>query len=155
LKSRQWTSLSDRIRVLSIADYNQDGILLVDLDGTLIVNLNDASDRGWGRFIRKIVRNYKASFLLKLSGFGDAEMIHLFDEEGRFISPPAAKKEPVGKQITHLATVRREIFRALQFDASIPARRQRLGQSIHYAAGGIRERIHFDSMRAPACFYPV
>jgi len=104
LKSRQWTSLSDRIRVLSIADYNQDGILLVDLDGTLIVNLNDASDRGWGRFIRKVVRSYKASFLLKLSGFGDAEMIHLFDEDGRFISPPAAKKEPVGKQITHLAT---------------------------------------------------
>src|SRR6185503_10796774 len=84
LKSRQWTSLSDRIRVLSIADYNQDGILLVDLNGTLIVNLNDASDRGWGRFIRKVVRGYKASFLLKLSGFGDAEMIHLFDEEGRF-----------------------------------------------------------------------
>jgi len=102
LKSRVWTSLSDRIRVLSIADYNQDGILLVDFDGTLVVNLNDASDRGWGRFVRKVVRGHKVSFLLKLSGYGDAEMIHLFDEEGRFIAPPAAKREPVGKQISHL-----------------------------------------------------
>jgi hypothetical protein len=104
LKSRVWTSLSDRIRVMSIADYNQDGILLVDIDGTLIVNLNDASDRGWGRFVRQVVRGYKASFLLKLSGYGDAEMIHLFDEEGRFIAPPAARKEPVGKQISHLTS---------------------------------------------------
>jgi hypothetical protein len=102
LKSREWISLSDRIRILCIADYNQDGILLVDLNGTLIVNLNDASDRGWKRFVRKIVRDYKVSFLLKLSGYGDAEMIHIFDEDGRFVAPPAAKKEPVGKQIANL-----------------------------------------------------
>lgn len=102
LKSREWVNLSDRIRVLCIADYNQDGILLVDINGTLIVNLNDASDCGWGRFVRKIVRGYDVSFLLKLTGYGDAEMINIFDEEGRFVPPPAAKKEPVGKQISHL-----------------------------------------------------
>ena len=103
LKSRQWINLSDRMRILSIADYNQDGILLVDLNGTLIVNLNDASDRGWKRFVRKIVHEYDVSFLLKLSGYGDAEMIHIFDEDDRFVVPPAAKREPVGKQISHLA----------------------------------------------------
>src|SRR5438270_37421 len=43
LKDRRWYSLSDHIRVLSIADYNQDGILLVDINGRLLVNLNDAS----------------------------------------------------------------------------------------------------------------
>jgi hypothetical protein len=102
LKSREWISLSDRIRILSIADYNQDGILLVDLNGTLIVDLNDASDCGWMCFVRKIVRGYDVSFLLKLTGYGDAEMIHFFDEDGRFVPPRAAKKEPVGRQISHL-----------------------------------------------------
>lgn len=48
LRDRVWTRLSNRIRVQTIADYNQDSILLVDLDGTLIVNLNDACECGWG-----------------------------------------------------------------------------------------------------------
>jgi hypothetical protein len=47
LQDRVWTNLSSRMRILSIADYNQDAILLVDINGTLVVNLNDASDRGW------------------------------------------------------------------------------------------------------------
>src|SRR5262245_53049111 len=103
LKSREWVRLSDRIRILCIADYNQDGILLVDLNGALVVNLNDASDRGWKRFVRNIIHEYDVSFLLKLSGYGDAEMIHIFDEDGTFLPPPAAKRDPVGHQIAHLA----------------------------------------------------
>ena len=51
-----WTPLSDRVRVLSIADFCQDAILLVDLDGRLIVNSNDASDNGAGPFVRETVR---------------------------------------------------------------------------------------------------
>jgi len=99
LRDRTWYTLSDRIRVLSISDYNQDGVLLVDLDGRLLVNLNDASDRGWGGFVRSVIRRYPVSILMRLSGFGDADMINIFDEEGRRIPPPAAKREPVGKQI--------------------------------------------------------
>src|SRR5713226_4221711 len=52
LKDRVWTQLSDRIRVLCIADYNQDSIMLVDMGGKLLVNLNDAGDHGWGRFVK-------------------------------------------------------------------------------------------------------
>src|SRR5262245_9516737 len=45
LRDREWVSLSDHVRVLAIADYNQDSILLVDVGGCLLVNLNDAADR--------------------------------------------------------------------------------------------------------------
>src|SRR4051812_26411377 len=43
---RKWIELSPRVRVLSIADYNQDGILLCDVNRRLVLNLNDAGDRG-------------------------------------------------------------------------------------------------------------
>ena len=96
LKDRTWTQLSNRIRILSIADYNQDAILLIDLNGRLIINTNDASDRGWGHFVRREARRYKTSFLLALSGFNDADMINYFDEDGKIILPQAAQKKPFG-----------------------------------------------------------
>jgi L-ascorbate metabolism protein UlaG (beta-lactamase superfamily) len=102
LKSGRWERLSDRIKVLCISDYNQDGILLIDVNGRLVVNLNDASDNGWGGFVRKTVKQYDASFLLRLSGYGDADMINLFDEQGRRIPPRAAKKLPPGVEISGL-----------------------------------------------------
>jgi len=102
LKDRKWYPLSDRIRVLSIADYNQDAILLVDIGGVLVVNMNDASDLGWGSFVKRTISQYKLSFLLKLTGFGDADMMNIWREDGTFVEPEAAKKFPVGPQITRL-----------------------------------------------------
>jgi hypothetical protein len=82
LPDRVWTVLSPRIRVLCISDYNQDGVLLLDINGTLVVNINDAGDRGWGTFVRSLIRTYKRSFLLGLAGYGDADMMNVFDEAG-------------------------------------------------------------------------
>lgn len=99
LRDRTWYQLSPHIRVLCIADYNQDGVLLVDINGRLLMDLNDTSDRGWGGFVNSISRHYKTSFLLRLSGFGDADMINLFNADGQRIGPKAAKKAPVGREI--------------------------------------------------------
>jgi hypothetical protein len=99
LADRVWYRLSDRIRVLSISDYNQDGILLIEVGDRLVIDVNDASDRGWGGFVRSIVRRYPVSYLLRLSGFGDADMINIFDDDGDRIPPTAEKREPVGTQI--------------------------------------------------------
>ncbi len=88
LEDRKWYPLSDRVRILCISDYNQDAILLIDINGRLVVNTNDASDHGWGRYVRKIARNYDKSFLLALSGrYGEADMINFRDEEGKRIPP--------------------------------------------------------------------
>jgi hypothetical protein len=99
LPDREWVSLSSRVRVMCIADYYQDAILLMDVNGKLLVDLNDALDRGWGSFLRKIIKKYDVSFLLSLFGYGDADMINFRDEEGVLIPPKAALKHPVGKSI--------------------------------------------------------
>jgi len=103
LLDRVWKQLSPNIRILCIPDYNQDAVLLVDVGGKLVVNLNDASDRGWGRFVRKVISGYPVSFLLALSGYGDADMINFFDEEGHPIPPQAAQRVPPGQTIARQA----------------------------------------------------
>ena len=77
-----WTPLSDRVRVWCFADVNQDAILLVDIDGVLVVNINDATQTGWGPAVRREIKRFRQSVLLQLSGFGDADMINFVDENG-------------------------------------------------------------------------
>lgn len=103
LVDRVWTQVSPRIRVMCLPDMNQDAVLLVDMGGRLLVNLNDAGDRGAGRFIRKLVLGYQESYLLALSGYGDADMINFFTEDGQRILPHAAAKTPVGRTIARQA----------------------------------------------------
>jgi hypothetical protein len=105
LPEREWVQLSKRIRIMTISDYNQDSILLVDIAGVLLIDLNDANDRGWGPFVKRIARGYKRSYLLKLSHYGDADMINLFDEEGGRVTPGAAEKSPVGRPLARWAGV--------------------------------------------------
>jgi hypothetical protein len=100
MEDRKWYQISERVRVLSIADYNQDAILLIDVGGRLVVNLNDASNFGWGWFVKKIIKEFKVSFLLALETFGDGDMINLWDEQGNQIVPDAALKKPVGRKMS-------------------------------------------------------
>jgi hypothetical protein len=102
LADRTWTPLSERIRVLCIADSNQDGILLVDIGGRLVVNLNDASEPEWFRFVKQVISHYPISFLLRLTGYGDADMINLFHEDGTALRPWRPKRVPVGAGIAEL-----------------------------------------------------
>ncbi|MBZ5572643.1 MAG: MBL fold metallo-hydrolase [Acidobacteriia bacterium] len=100
LHDKRWYKLSDRIRILCLADYNQDGILLIDINGRLVVNFNDSSERGWGQFVRKVIQQFPISFLLRLSGYGDADMINIFNESGERLLPvQAAHRLPVGNEI--------------------------------------------------------
>jgi hypothetical protein len=91
MEDRTWLAISPRVRVLCIADYNQDAILLADVNGRLVVNMNDAGDRGCGGFVRKIIKQYPRSFLLTLVGRG-ADMMNFFGEDGqRFLPPPKSQ----------------------------------------------------------------
>lgn len=97
MPDRQWVEVSPRIRVLCIPDYNQDAVLLADVNGRLIVNFNDAGDRGCGGLVRKLVGQYPRSFLLSLVG-GGADMLNFFDEDGRRLPPPP--KTPLGATLS-------------------------------------------------------
>ncbi len=92
LPDRQWVGLSPQVRVMCVSDYHQDAVLLIDVAGHLIVNLNDAVERGWGRFVRSVIKDYRVSFLLKLFGYGDVDMINIFREDGTRLlhAPPTA-----------------------------------------------------------------
>jgi hypothetical protein len=103
LQDGVWTQLSDRIRVASIANYNQDAVLIIDIDGNLVIDANDAGDRGASSFLRRELPNcQKQSFLACLMGYGDADMINYFTEDGRRVLPAAAQKPKVGAQVQAL-----------------------------------------------------
>lgn len=103
LKDRIWKKLSDNIQVMSISDYNQDSILLLNINNKLFINSNDAVIRNCRSYIRKISNSFKDVYLLSLSGYGDADMINIFDEDGKKILPSAAYKFPVGAILTDRA----------------------------------------------------
>lgn len=102
LPDREWVPLSPRIRVCSIADVYQDAVLLVDLDGTLVINANDCNDHGYSPFVRREVRKHgRQAFLLQLCGYGDADMINYFDPDGNRIPPRAELQIPPGIAIAN------------------------------------------------------
>ena len=102
LPDRKWVSLPDNIRVHCITTQIQDAVLLLDVGGKLFINLNDAGMRDCVRHIRGISRHFRDSFVLPLSGYGDADMINFFKEDGSFVVPRAARKPSVGGQLTNL-----------------------------------------------------
>jgi hypothetical protein len=99
LRDGVWHRLSKNVQVMCFTDYYQDAVLLVQIGESLVLDLNDASERGWGPKVRKIARRFGDSYLLRLSGYGDADMINLFDESGERIAPFAAERFPVGRSL--------------------------------------------------------
>ena len=102
LPDRKWVTLTDNVKVHCITTRIQDSILLVDVGGRLFINLNDAGTRDCSRYIRSITKHYRDSYVLALSGYGDADMINIFDESGKFVTPRAARRPSVGAQLTNL-----------------------------------------------------
>lgn len=99
----QWFPVSDRVRIASLANYNQDATLVMDVDGHLVIDANDAGNRGSSRFLERERKRFtKRSVIACLTGYGDADMINFFDEQGNRILPAAAKKEPCGPGIKAL-----------------------------------------------------
>jgi hypothetical protein len=101
LPDRRWVDLSDRIRVFCISDYIQDAVLLVDVAGHLFINMNDSEARARLGLIPKIARSYQHSYLLRLSGYGDADMINFFDEDGKRIA--VQRSTMVGRWLSQYA----------------------------------------------------
>lgn len=97
LKDKLWYKLSDKIKVMCFSDIYQDAVLLIDINGRLAVNTNDANRLLiWNRSVRNIIKKYDKSFLLSLTGHGDAEMINFRDENDQLVNPPhLLQKSPI------------------------------------------------------------
>jgi hypothetical protein len=94
LKDQKWYTLSSKIKIMCFSDIYQDAVLLIDINNRLIVNANDANRLLiWNKPVRRIIKSYKMSILLSLTGHGDAEMINFRDEADNLIQPPELKQK--------------------------------------------------------------
>jgi len=95
------------VRVMCLPDYNQDAVLLVEIGDALLVNANDSLGPGWRQLMARVIRQHKRSFLLRLTGYGDADMINFFDEHGNRLPSAAMERKragvPVGPAVARLA----------------------------------------------------
>lgn len=103
LPDRKWVRLSPRIKVFCVTTCIQDSILLVDVNGHLFVNLNDATDRDCTLLLRRIVAGYENSYLLALTGCHDADMLNFHTEDGDFIHPAGVNVRSVGEMLSVFA----------------------------------------------------
>ena len=104
LPSSKWINIGEKTRIMIFNNELQDSALLVELTDnreqkTLVLNLNDTGGYGFEKEVAALSRQYKNSFYLRLHCWGDADMINLFDGEGKRIPPAAARKFPVGRDI--------------------------------------------------------
>lgn len=97
LQDGRWYPLTERVRILCYADWNQDGALLIDLGGRCaILDLNDGVALGHRARLLAEFRPFRRRFVLRLINYGDADMMNFFTESGERIAPPAATKKPLG-----------------------------------------------------------
>jgi hypothetical protein len=95
LPDREWIQLSKGIRVYSIANQNQDSLLLIDINGRLIINQNDSPEFGEAFRIRQMAKHFKEVYMLQLHGWGGADMLNMFDPSGRKLTSIGDKRRPI------------------------------------------------------------
>ncbi|MGC2203188.1 MAG: hypothetical protein WA633_23990, partial [Stellaceae bacterium] len=95
LPDRKWVQLSKGISVYSVANRNQDSMLLIDVNGRLVINLNDSSDYGESFRVRRMAKHFKEVYMLQLHGWGGADMLNLFDPSGRKLVDVEQKRRPI------------------------------------------------------------
>jgi hypothetical protein len=103
LRDGVWEQLSSHIRVCSFANQNQDSVLLIDINGRLIIDANDSPDYGASWHIRRIAKRYGLVYLCQLHGWGGADMLNLFDQEGRPLTDIGAKRRAIAPRAQRAA----------------------------------------------------
>jgi hypothetical protein len=103
LPDREWVQLSKGIRVYSVANQNQDSMLLIDVNGRLVIDLNDSTDYGESYRVRSMARHFKEVYMLQLHGWGGADMLNLFDASGRKLTSVAQKRRPIAPRLQNSA----------------------------------------------------
>ncbi len=104
LPTSKYINLEHDIEIATFPILNSiDSALLIKINGCLIVNLNDAVSEPASSFVRKEIASSKHSLLLKLAGYGDADMINVYNSQGKFLEPAAASKPAPGYLLTRQA----------------------------------------------------
>lgn len=101
LPARQWMRISDNVQISTFCIPDTiDSVLLIRANDCLIANLNDTDLHPAISFVKKEVGSAKNSLLLKLAGYGDADMINIYENGSNFIEPLASQKPAPGMLLT-------------------------------------------------------
>jgi hypothetical protein len=95
LPYRGWHALTPGVRVMCIDNINQDAILVIEADGSLIVDLNDSPLCGEFNFLRRLTGSYprEKTWLLALCSV-DADMFNFVDAAGQSLVGPPEERKP-------------------------------------------------------------
>ena len=100
LSPRKFINLAEGVDIATFPILQTvDSVLLIKCRKNLIINANDT---GWdpsSDFLKREVARSRHSLLLKLAGYGDADMINVF-KNNKFIEPIAATKPAPGNLLT-------------------------------------------------------
>lgn len=92
LRYKQWVELEPGLRVQCLQNANQDAMLLIEADGVLVINKNDAPTSGLAGYLRRLARDYRRVYLASLCAI-DADMLNIVDASGeRVVGPPDERK---------------------------------------------------------------
>src|SRR5262249_45180367 len=91
--SKECVTIAPGVRVMCVANLNQDSILAIEAGGALILNLNDSPFCGEAPFFRRLCRQYDRTYLLALCSV-DADMLNYVDEAGQSLAGPAELRKP-------------------------------------------------------------
>ncbi|MSP03305.1 MAG: MBL fold metallo-hydrolase [Acetobacteraceae bacterium] len=92
---RAWHTLAPDVRVMCIDNINQDAILVIEAEGSLIIDLNDSPLCGEPGFLRGLIARHKPeqTWLLALCSV-DADMFNFVDDAGKSLAGPPEERKP-------------------------------------------------------------
>jgi len=100
LSPRKFINLAEGVDVATFPILKTvDSVLLIKCKKNLIINANDTGWDSSSNFLKREVARSRHSILLKLAGYGDADMINIF-KNNKFIEPIAATKPAPGNLLT-------------------------------------------------------
>lgn len=105
LPTREWVSLSKRIRVMALPNKNQDSILLIDVGGTIIIDANDSPFDFWPRTIRRIAKAAPMSYLTMLCAWSSADMANIYLPDGSNAFTVDSRKKPIAPRLQKSAVI--------------------------------------------------
>ena len=156
---RQWVPLSEQREDPLHHDQDPGLILLIDVGGTLVMNLNDAGTCGWGRAVRaEVARFAKDCYLLLSVRLRRRGHIQLPRRVGRASSRlPRRAKTPFGAGIANRGESRRRARSSSRSArcTSTSATDSVWANELHHADRGLTERASRASLRDHARLHPL
>ena len=98
LRDRRWVPLSRRVSVFSMANRNQDSVLLIRVGDQLVINANDSPDYGASHHTRLIARSFRHVYLLALQSWGAVDMSNVFNPDGQRLPGAGERRAPLGAE---------------------------------------------------------